>query len=470
MKKSTGIMRKVFDYQGDGMDLAQAFQNERYLFFLDSSRVDPVDGRYSFIGFDPFDVYRGSGKKLLGKLKEKYETLRGKSKYTSEIPFVSGIVGYLSYDYGLAQEKIKLQRRETWRIPEAVFGFYDRVLVIDHLKHKLILLSTGLSGTKKSSHQKKARQKFDQVMLRVEKILAAREIPPLKRVFRRGSFPNTLSFKANLSKNEYKKSVKRVLRYIEQGDAYQVNLSQRFEFDVKQKNVQPVYLYRVLRDLSPSCFGGFFDAGNFQIISSSPERFLSFRGRVVQAKPMKGTRPRGEDSKEDLRLRDDILKSKKDRAELLMITDLERNDLGKVCEFGSVQVKTMREIEEYATVFQATSTIEGKLRRDKDCFDLISACFPGGSITGCPKIRAMEIIEELEPTRRGIYTGCLGYIDFNGRMDFNILIRTLLLYKDKLYYQVGGGVVADSDPEKEYEETLVKAKAMRQALESVYGT
>jgi len=227
-----------------------------------------------------------------------------------------------------------------------------------------------------------------------------------------------------------------------------------------------ISLYRDLRNFSPSPFGGYMDCGNFQLISNSPERFLHLNNGIVQTRPMKGTRPRGNDEFHDKILREEILNSEKEKAELLMITDLQRNDLGRNCEYGSVSVKEMRTLEEYKYVFQATSTIEGILRKDKDCFDLIQSCFPGGSVTGCPKIRAMTIIEELEPTRRGMYTGSLGYINFDGNMDFNILIRTLLACQNKLYFQVGGGIVADSVPEHEYNETLIKARALRTCLET----
>jgi len=270
--------------------------------------------------------------------------------------------------------------------------------------------------------------------------------------------------KCNFSKAQYTKTVRRALDYIKEGDIYQVNLSQRFTYSLNDQSLDSLSLYSSLRSLAPSPFGGYLDCGDFHLISSSPERFLQLRNGIVQTRPMKGTRPRGKTQQEDQRLRKEMLTSDKDIAELLMITDLKRNDLGKVCDYGSVHVKEMRTLEEYKYVFQATSTIEGRLREDKDCFDLIDACFPGGSITGCPKIRAMEIIEELEPTRRGLYTGSLGYINFNGDMDLNILIRTLVAQRDKLYYQVGAGIVADSTPLGEYDETLVKARAIAECL------
>jgi para-aminobenzoate synthetase component 1 len=261
-------------------------------------------------------------------------------------------------------------------------------------------------------------------------------------------------------------AVRKALAYIERGDIYQVNLSQRFAY-APPEDFHPLQAWGLLNQCSPTGFGAYFDAGAFQIISNSPEEFLHVHEGLVRTRPMKGTRPRGRDILEDRRLREEIWNSPKDRAELLMITDLLRNDLGKVCAYGSVRVGRMRAIEEYRYVFQATSLVEGTLAKDKDCFDVIEACFPGGSITGCPKIRAMEVIEELEPASRGIYTGSLGYISFDGTMHFNILIRTLLCCGRKLYFQVGGGIVADSTPEGEYEETLVKARALQACLEHV---
>ena len=280
-----------------------------------------------------------------------------------------------------------------------------------------------------------------------------------------------MEIKSSFTEETYVQAVHRALKYIKKGDIYQVNLSQQFVWDGTgyPGKIDALELYKSLRRLSPSHFGGYFDCGDFQIISSSPERFLSLDNRIVETRPMKGTRARGKTPKEDDELREDLLLSPKERAELLMITDLERNDLGRVCEYGSIHVKAERTLEQYETVFQTTATIEGRLREDKDCFDLLEACFPGGSVTGCPKIRAMEIIEELEPARRGIYTGAMGYVSFSGRMDFNVLIRTLWVRQKKVYFYAGGGIVSDSIAQDEYEEILVKAKAMRRCLEQCVG-
>jgi len=351
-------------------------------------------------------------------------------------------------------------------LPDCFFGFYDCILTVDHFTQKLYVTSSGLPEKNELLRKKRAIERLNNVLRKLE--------PYFKGTLKTGQDINgpsdsSLTLECNFSKEQYMRAVQKALDYISCGDIYQVNLSQRFTFDLNGHEFDPFMFYKTLRKLSPSPFGGYLDGGDFRLISNSPERFLHLSDGIVQTRPMKGTRPRGKDAFEDQRLRREILNSAKEKAELLMITDLQRNDIGRVCNYGSVHVKEMRTIEEYLYVFQATSTVEGILHKDKDCFDLIRACFPGGSITGCPKIRSMEVIEELEPTRRAMYTGSLGYINFDGNMDFNILIRTLLAHHGKLYFQVGGGIVADSTPEKEYEETLVKARAMRMCLESVFS-
>jgi len=459
------LLTKTYDFAGDALELCARFRQEPYLFCLDSSRFDQGQGRYSFVGFDPFEVFKASGKNTLSLLKKRYARYSEASQQTLT-PFAGGIVGYLGYDYGLYQGKIPARAKDDLNLPDAVWGFYDRVLTIDHLHKKLYVTSNGLPEKNKALREKRAAARLEDI----ERALA--------RPFKRGTqylIPDELSivspFKSpgdlasNFTKDEYLATIRKVLDHIAAGDIYQLNLSQRFTCDTAGENADPLEICRVLRQLSPVSFGGYFDAGALKLISNSPEMFLRLRDGKVQTRPMKGTRPRGRELSEDRRLRSEIEQSAKDKAELLMITDLERNDLGKVCDYGSVRVKEMRAIEEYKYVFQATSSVEGMLRHDKDCFDLIEACFPGGSITGCPKIRAMEIIEELEPTHRGPYTGSMGYIDFAGNMDLNILIRTLLHCGEKIHFQVGGGIVADSTPEGEYEETLVKARALRMCLE-----
>lgn len=268
---------------------------------------------------------------------------------------------------------------------------------------------------------------------------------------------------ANFTKEEYISAVKKVKGYIASGDVYQVNLSQRFTTNLE---LPPFELYRCLRKINPSPFAAYLNFGKVTVISSSPERFLHFssNNRVVHTRPIKGTRPRGKTPAEDSALAKELLSSEKDRAELIMIVDLERNDLSRVCEFGSVFVPELIKVEKHPTVYHLVSTITGRLPVDKSRIDILKASFPGGSITGAPKIRAMEIIDELEPTKRGIYTGSIGYFSFTGNMDLNIVIRTFIVKDNMAYFQVGGGIVSDSDPEGEYYETLDKGKALMEAL------
>jgi para-aminobenzoate synthetase component 1 len=252
--------------------------------------------------------------------------------------------------------------------------------------------------------------------------------------------------------------------HIMAGDIFEVNLSQRFDTDL---SVQPYELYRRLRALNPAPFACYLGFDGVDIISASPERFISLTGDLVETRPIKGTRPRGATLVEDVTIANELSNSYKDRAENVMIVDLERNDLGRVCRYGTVKVTELLLLEKYATVFQLVSTVEGRLREGKNCIDLLKATFPGGSITGAPKVRSMEIIDELEPTKRSVYTGNVGYIGFNGDLDLNIAIRTFIVKDGRAYFQVGGAVTYDSDPEAEYKETLDKAKALLMALNIV---
>jgi len=442
---------KTYKYSGEGFDIASIFADQPHLFFLQSSQYDLHRGRYSFIGFSPFDIYQSRQSDALIQLEEKFSPYRSnvKNEFT---PLVAGIVGFLGYDHGVCQERMTLSSRNDLNLPHCFFGFYDSIITIDHFTQNLYVCALTT---------KRALEQFKKTTVKISKEIA--DLPKTDSILKNGS---PVTIKCNFTKAQYFQAVEKALDYIRRGDIYQVNLSQRFEFNYSE-SFDPLHIYRVLTTLSPSAFGGYFDCGHFQIISSSPERFLYLQDNILQTRPMKGTRPRGKTIQEDQAFKYEMMHDEKEKAELLMITDLERNDLGKVCEYGSVCVKEMRTIEEYHTVFQATSTVEGKLKKGYSEFDVLKACFPSGSITGCPKIRSMEIIEELEPHRRGVYTGTMGYISFSGGMDFNILIRTLLTHRGKIYFHVGAGIVADSTPEKEYNETLVKAEAIRTCLESL---
>jgi len=340
-------------------------------------------------------------------------------------------------------------------MPDAVLCFYGSVIIADHLEKELYAAASGLPETRKAQQKNKAREDLDKLL----------------------SFADSTGFfyedkgederdeqsilESNFNCDDYVKAVKEVKEHIARGDVYQVNLSQRFTFDTNQS---PFDVYNSLRNVSPAPFSCFLNYTDFHILSSSPESFLKFNKRKVETKPIKGTRPRGKTAEDDTRLKNELLESVKDRAELLMITDLERNDLGRVCKYGSIYPESLFDLETYSNVFHLVSSIRGELVDDNSHVNCLKACFPGGSITGAPKIRSMEIIEGLERCRRKIYTGSIGYFGFNQKSDFNIAIRTILHKNSRYYFSAGGGIVADSDPELEYEETIHKAKGMMGAL------
>lgn len=439
------------------LQIFSALVDRTNCFFLDSSLISDSSGRYSFLGIDPFFILETKGRNPLPRLRgllDKYKISLPKN-YP---PFCCGAIGYLSYDLGFLLEN-KLQRKtaDDLKLPDCHFSFYNTVIITDNIKKLLHIFTTGFPEKGYLSAKALCQNNLKKIRKLLEKINSGAGGSKEGRV-------NNINpeLKSNFTHEEYLSAVKKTKKYIKQGDIYQLNLSQRFQAKI---GLSAPGIYRQLRRLSPSYFSAYLDTGRFQILSSSPERFLRLSGDNVVTRPMKGTRPRSENKAQDRRLRNELLNSAKDKAELMMIVDLERNDLGRVCKYDTIKVKALREMEEYNTVFQTTATISGKLHKDKDRIDLLRASFPGGSITGCPKIRAMEIIEELEPNRRSIYTGCLGYLSFSGSMDLNILIRTILKQDDKIYFGVGGGIVADSRPQDEYEETLVKAKAMIRAIQ-----
>jgi para-aminobenzoate synthetase component 1 len=448
---------KSFKLKSEPFSIFEVLNQKEHCFFLDSSlNGNHYLGRYSFLGIEPFLVLKAESQgpfKKLRELLDKYKIRVPKQN----IPFLGGAVGYLAYDLGLRlEEKIKIRNKPHLGIPDYFFGFYNSGIILDHLRRRLYIFSVGFP--ERGYHLAKALAETN--FKKIYKLLSY-----LNEDIRRYSNLRPSGFSAqlnsNFTKEEYLLAIKKAKDYIKAGDIYQVNLSQTFN---TKSYLSGFDIYRRLRKISPSYFSAYLDTGDFQILSSSPESFLRLNGNVVTTRPMKGTRPRSENRLKDIKLKNELLKSVKDKAELTMIVDLERNDLGRVCNYDSVTVTNLRELEEYSTVFQTTATVTASLHKDKDRLDLLRACFPGGSITGCPKIRAMEIIDELEPTRRAVYTGSLGYLSFSGEMDLNILIRTILRKDNRLYFGVGGGIVADSKPEDEYQETLVKAKAMMEAI------
>jgi para-aminobenzoate synthetase component I len=452
----------------DALWCFEVFAPRRFSFFLDSGMDVKKLGRYSFLGSDPFLVLRSRGDKLtlieagkeevsqgnpfdvLGELLKIY-TIDGSQ---AKVPFTGGAVGYFSYDLCHFIERLPGKAVDDLQLPECYLAFYDALVAFDHLENKTYLVSTGFPEL---DEQKRLRRAADRLQEIRSLIMTAP--PPLKT--ESVSAGKASALKANFTREKYLEAVAKARDFICAGDIFQVNLSQRFETEI---HTPPYQLYQKLRTINPAPFANYFNFDGVGIVGASPERFLKVRGDIVETRPIKGTRPRGKTPEADKALSESLLKSVKDRAENIMIVDLQRNDIGRVCRYGTVKVTELAILEAYPTVFHLTSTVVGRLLEGKSLIDLLKAAFPGGSITGAPKVRAMEIIDELEPTRRSVYTGSLGYLSFSGDMDLNIVIRTIIIKDGKAYFQVGGAIVYDSEPESEYIETLDKGRALMDAL------
>jgi len=453
-------------------DAFELFRKEPFSFFLDSGMDPHKLGRYSFIGSSPFLVLSTRGRDIklmrgnektrltgnpfdvLNQLLEVYHL----DDCASPAPFIGGAVGYLSYDLCHFIERLPDTAVDDLQLPECYFGFYDLVLVFDNLEDKAYIISTGFPELREPERKERAENRLKEV----KEKLAHLSVFGTDALFTSVSSPaGQVALKGGFTHQEYVDAVEKARQYIIAGDIFEVNISQRFETEL---TITPYELYCRLRQINPAPFACYLGFDDVTVVSASPERFIRTRGDWVETRPVKGTRKRGRTPEEDEVLAGELLNSVKDRAENMMIVDLERNDLGRVCRYGSVKVTELAILEAFPTVFHLTSTVEGRLRKDKNCIDLLKATFPGGSITGAPKVRAMEIIDELEPTRRSVYTGCIGYLGFNGDIDINITIRTFLVKGNKAYFQVGGAVVYDSDPEDEYQETLHKGRALIDAL------
>lgn len=436
-----------------------------HAFFLDSGRSTNGLGAWSFLGFAPFHVFRAKDhsdalaefQQLLRRYSSPSPTLALNSQLSAlnsappaPLPFTGGAVGFFSYELCTQLEKLPRAKPDDLpEIPGCEFAFYDAFIAHEHATNRTWLVANPVAATPAFT-----------LLARLRSIVAKPAVP--------SSRPSALSSRlfepvSNFTAASYTAAIGRIKNYIASGDVYQVNLTQRFSSPLP---CAPYDLYLRLRERSPAPFAAYLSFGPVQLISSSPERFLTLRDRRVETRPIKGTRPRSSDPSVDAALAAELLASEKDRAELLMIVDLERNDLGRVCDYGTVRVDKLWQLESHPTVHHLVSTVSGQLRAGLDIIDCVRASFPGGSITGAPKIRSMEIIDELEPHRRHIYTGAIGYIGFDGNADLNIAIRTITCVNNHAYYHVGGGIVWDSDPAAEYQETLDKGRAMHEALTS----
>ncbi|HKH11649.1 MAG TPA: anthranilate synthase component I [Rubrobacter sp.] len=454
------------------------FAEEDTVFLLESAEAAERFGRYSFLGFDPkrtlsyrngvFTVVDSDGVREVPAA----DPFRGLAeivgqKSVAPLPnlpaFVGGAVGFFSYDAVRYLEKLpaKLAPPDDLGVPEAMFAVTDTLVVFDHLRHKVLVVSlvdaAGLRDVEGEGFTAAYRRAADDVR-RVAERLAA---PLTRRTPGFGGGPPDVS--SNFTKEGYEEAVERAKEYIRAGDAFQVVPSQRFSAGVGE--LDPLLLYRGLRTVNPSPYMTYLKIGDLTLVGASPEPLVRVEGRRVMTRPVAGTRPRGGTPEEDAALAEELLADEKERAEHVMLVDLGRNDLGRVSEVGSVELAGFMEVERYSHVMHIVSTVEGDLEEGLTALDALAAAFPAGTVSGAPKVRAMEIIDELEPTRRGPYAGATGYYGIDGRLDTCITLRTALLKDGRVYFQAGGGVVADSVPSLEYEETRNKARAIQMALE-----
>ena len=467
ISKIKNIITKEIHTNKSFQNLAEHFiKNKGTVLLLSGGKHDSA--RYNILSTEPWleisskgsDIFitdQGKSTKLHGNPFEIIQDITTKCKHMIEqiynnkkdlplFPVSAGLFGYLSYDMKDHIEVIRRTTIDDLNLPDLYMTIPGLLLVEDRItgKQYIQIIELDNDDSKQAEYY-------------TELLEAAENAPLINNDF-------TISkngFESNFNRDEYKKSISDIINYIKEGDIYQVNMSQRFTSDFEG---DPYTLFKELFQENPAAFFSYLNCGDHQIVSSSPERFILQEGARVEAKPIKGTRPRGKTPQEDKVFREELQNSHKDDAELSMIVDLLRNDIGKVCKGGSVKVLKHKNLETYKNVFHLVSTIEGYIEDDKDSIDLLKATFPGGSITGCPKIRSMEIIDEKEPFRRHIYTGSIGYIGFNNRMDFSIVIRTATITKGKVLFSVGGGIVYDSVPADEFDETLHKAQSLMKVM------
>jgi len=449
-----------------------------YAFLLESVEGGEQVGRYSFLGSQPYLVFQSKGRRLRIAGPQGEETrdlapgsdpltvlkdllLRHRFVADPELPrFCGGAVGYLSYDLVRFFEELPDGTTDDLNLPDCMLVFTDTYLIFDHLRRKILVMANAYVSDDPDAAYDEAVAKIDGMVKRLSRPIAhslleanaAVTAPPARR--------------SNMTPEQFMAAVERAKEYIAAGDAIQVVLSQRLQ---RPLLADPFDVYRALRSLNPSPYMYYLSYGDVKIIGSSPERLVSEEEGEVITRPIAGSRPRGATAEEDAALIADLLRDEKERAEHIMLVDLGRNDIGRVCVPGTVQVDTLMSVERYSHVSHMVSNVRGTLAPGRDQFDVLRACFPAGTVSGAPKIRAMEIIDELEPTRRGPYAGAIGYFSFSGNMDTAITIRTIVVKDNTAYVQVGAGIVADSVPEREYQETMNKAMALLRALDTAEG-
>ena len=444
---------------------------DTYAFLLESVEGGEKIARYSFLGVDPFLMFQARGTRSTASCRRNTETdvregdpvshlrelvNRYRGIHLEGLPrFSGGAVGYLGYDTVRWVERIPDTGRDDLGLDDAMFLFFDTILVFDNVAHQIILIS----NIETTDDRAELRRRYDEAVRKLdhlEKLLAY----PINPRPVRGA--NRVEVTSNTTREEFESAVRRVKEYIAAGDAIQVVLAQRFQTKV---SVGAFDIYRRLRIVNPSPYMFYLGLGDVEVVGASPELLCRVEGDLVEVRPIAGTRPRGQTDEEDRLLAEELLSDPKERAEHIMLVDLGRNDVGRVCRYGTVEVSELMVIERYSHVMHIVSNVRGRLTPGKDRFDALFSCFPAGTLSGAPKIRAMEIIDELEPTRRGLYGGAVGYFDFAGNLDTCITIRTMVIKNGVAYIQAGAGLVADSDPSKEYEESLSKARALIRAIE-----
>lgn len=452
---------------------------------LESAKGPDKIARYSFIAFEPYLVFSAKNGEVsiyslsASSVEKKSVSHRQPLERLRELtgaypqqtapelpPFQGGAVGLLSYDFVRYIENIPNNAVDDLNIPDAHFLMVDRVIAFDHLQKKAwLIISPGARQTElgyRDISDIDWNRAYEEAEGMARKFGDQEIVSPNS-----AALPRFRASKLNheMSREQYEEIVKRAKEYIAAGDIFQANLSQRISAYIGGKN--PWNIYKKLRDINPSPFAAYADFGGYKIASSSPERLIRVMDDIIETRPIAGTRPRGRDLREDELMRSELLLNEKERAEHIMLIDLERNDIGRVAGYGTVCVDELMITEDYSHVIHIVSNVRGINQKGKTCFDVIKAVFPGGTVTGVPKVRCMEIIDELEPVARGPYTGSLGYMGYSGNMDFNIIIRTFIIKNEFAYVQAGAGIVADSDPEREYYETLKKAEALIKTLEAV---
>jgi aminodeoxychorismate synthase component I len=442
-----------------------------YAFWLDGQGSDR-SGRFSWMGGDPFLLMstrdgrtaitrngqiRRYGDHPFSLLKSLAQSWSVTDVPLPDIPFLAGGVGYVGYEMKRYMEQLPQTGADPFGLPEMCWMWFDKVMVFDHAERRVWLCKWRLDGETASDVERMLNE-WETAVLRAAQFPLPTCIWPDCTV---GEMDES-AFRYTVSRDQYLRKIEIIQRHIADGDIYQACLTHLVTADLSTDGWE---LYRVLRRINPTPYSCYLKLGDTQVVSSSPERFLRVRAdRMVESSPIKGTRPRGRTPEEDARLANELATHEKDRAENVMIVDLVRNDLGKVAEPGSVRVPELLAVKSYATVHQLVSTVEGRLREDLHAVDALQVAFPGGSMTGAPKIRAMEILDRLEPTVRGIYSGGIGYLDVRGTMDLSMVIRTVICRMGQAFFHVGGGIVADSDPEAEYQETMDKARALKIAI------